>query len=290
MAEPNKSSTCSACGWTSQKQHHCSYTSSVKLFYGAGPRGVWSIGTDFVLKERPADPPSYEATNTKFLHAHTSIPIPGVSKYWVDKGGRQFIMADRVDGEDLQTAWSTLSQDAKLHIAEQTADFLQQLRNLHSGKMASIGDAPLYSGWLFLQGVATPHGPFASDDAFWQSLVRRLEKVPEKARDALRKQFPPCTPYTFTHGDLSNVNIMVKDGNLAAIVDWEGAGYFPAWWEYTAAGIGLGPEDKEWKELLSSKMQPFEDGRAFWKMFRLLSRYPDLDDHGKGLVEELLRQ
>jgi len=289
MAATNNTSACSACGWTSQKQRCCRYASSVRLFYGADARGVWSIGTDFVLKERPADPPTYEAANTQFLQAHTSIPIPKIAKDWVDKDGRQFLMVDRVEGENLQSAWPMLSQDAKIRIAGQTANFLQQLRSLQSGKMASLGEAPLYSGWLFLQGAGTPHGPFASDDALWQSLVRKLEKLPEKARDAFRKRLPPCAPYTFTHGDLTTVNIMIKDENLAAIVDWERAGYFPVWWEYTAAGIGLSDEDAEWKRLLASRMQPYEDGRAFWKNFLKLSRYPDLDDDGKAFLEELLQ-
>ncbi|KAH8714861.1 hypothetical protein GQ44DRAFT_730583 [Phaeosphaeriaceae sp. PMI808] len=96
-------------------------------------------------------------------------------------------------------------------------------------------------------------------------MVCKLEKLLKKARDAFRKRLPPCTPYIFTHDDLTTVNIIVKDGNLAAIVDWERARYFLAWWEYTAAGIRLSDEDVEWKELLASKMQPFENRRAFWK-------------------------
>jgi aminoglycoside phosphotransferase len=268
-------------------------TSSVKLFYGAGPRGVWSIGTDFVLKERPAAPPTFEVANTRFLQAHTSLPIPGIAKDWIDKNGRQFLMVERVEGQDLQAAWPTLSQEAKARIARQTAEALLPLRELKSSTMASLGDKPLYSGFLFLQGSETPHGPFASDDELWQSLARRLDKVPERARNAFRRRLPQCAPYTFTHGDLAIVNIMVKDGNLAAIVDWEGAGYFPVWWEYAAAGVGLGTEDVEWKGLLAGEMCKlrlgFGEGKAFWKDFYRLSRYPDLDDDGKGLVEELLR-
>ncbi|KAF2679209.1 hypothetical protein K458DRAFT_461325 [Lentithecium fluviatile CBS 122367] len=273
MANPNNPSPCPSCSWTPQKQHRCYYTSSIKSFYGASARGVWFIGTDIVLKERPADPPTYEVANKQFLQAHTSIPTPGIAKDW-----------------DLQAAWPTLSQIAKVRIAGQMANHLEQLRKLQAGKMASIGEAPLYSGWLFLQGAGTPHGSFTLEDELWQSLVGKLEKLPEKARDAFRKRLPPCAPYTFTHGDLTTVNFMVKDGNLAAIIDWEWAGYFPIWWEYTAAGIELGKEDAEWKELLASRIPPSEDGRAFWKGFYRLSRYPDLGDDGKELVEELLRE
>ena len=251
---------------------------------------MWPIGTDYVLKERPTDQPTYEVENTQLLHANTSIPIPRIAKDWVDKNGRQFIMVDRVEGDNLQDAWATLPQNARISIAEQTVDFLQQLRKLQSEKMASIGEALLYRGWLFLQGAETPHGPFATDDELWQSLVRKLEKLPEKAQDAFRKRISPYAPYISTHGDLTTMNIMVKDGNLTAIIDWEGAGYFPAWWKYAATGIGLGTEDVEWKKLLASKMQPFDDGRVFWKNFYRLSQYPDLDDDSKELLEELLQE
>ena len=58
------------------------------------------------------------------------------------------------------------------------------------------------------------------------------EAIPEAMRIRLRRHMPPATPYTFTHGDLTNANIMVENGFLTGIVDWETAGYFPVWWEY----------------------------------------------------------
>lgn len=83
---------------------------------------------------------------------------------------------------------------------------------------------------------------------------------------------------------------MVKDGNLASIVDWDRAGYYPVWWEYASAAIGYSKEDAEWKRLLRGKMQPFKDGEAFWNKFSNLSNYPNLDDHGKKILGELLRE
>ena len=67
-----------------------------------------------------------------------------------------------------------------------------------------------------------------------------LSNVPEEIRSQLRQRMPCAAPNTFTHGDLTNVNTMVDHGNLSGILDWESSGYFPVWWEFTAAGIGLG--------------------------------------------------
>jgi serine/threonine protein kinase len=39
----------------------------------------------------------------------------------------------------------------------------------------------------------------------------------------------------FTHGDLRPANIMVKDGRVVAIIDWEMAGWYPEHWEFVKA-------------------------------------------------------
>jgi hypothetical protein len=50
-------------------------------------------------------------------------------------------------------------------------------------------------------------------------MVKSSEKVLEKARQRLRQLVPSAAPYTFTQGDLTDVNIFVKDGNLSSILD-----------------------------------------------------------------------
>jgi serine/threonine protein kinase len=39
----------------------------------------------------------------------------------------------------------------------------------------------------------------------------------------------------FTHGDLRPDNIIVKDGRVTAILDWEMAGWYPDYWEFVKA-------------------------------------------------------
>lgn len=83
-------------------------------------------------------------------------------------------------------------------------------------------------------------------------MEKALEKVPEKARQRLQKRMPPAGPFTFTHGDLTNVNIIVKDGHLAGIIDWEVSGFYPVWWEFTCRNWfkrrRLGMEDSSAEE------------------------------------------
>lgn len=39
----------------------------------------------------------------------------------------------------------------------------------------------------------------------------------------------------FTHGNLSSLNILVSGDEVVGIIDWETAGWYPSYWEYTTA-------------------------------------------------------
>ncbi|KAE8151617.1 kinase-like domain-containing protein [Aspergillus avenaceus] len=276
---------CSACSWSPECQEGCRYESHVKLFYGMSDRGVWSLGSNLVLKERSSEDPNFEAISVRFLKEKTTIPVPTIVEDWEEDNGRYFSLMKRVPGVPLSDLWTVMTMDEKENIAKQTANCLMQLRELHSDKMQSLGGKPIFSSFLFPNGDHLPHGPCSSDDELWAGMELALEGVPEAVRQRFRKRMPPAAPYTFTHGDLTSVNIMVDDGNLAGIIDWEAAGYFPVWWEYTCAGIGLGQEDKEWKTLLQKYMPNFSDAREFWMDFRSLSYYPNLNKRGVALLK-----
>lgn len=83
MVDPSDNScTAIACSWTPARQDRCSYTSHVKLFYDAHDRGVWSIGSDTILKERPHGGPKIEVKILDHLATHTNIPVPKVLHHW----------------------------------------------------------------------------------------------------------------------------------------------------------------------------------------------------------------
>ena len=160
--------------------------------------------------------------------------------------------------------------------------------------MQSLDGGPIYSDFLFRNGYGTPHGPLSSDDELWGEMIKSLEKVPENARQRLCQRLwqriPTATPSTFTHVNLADVNIMVNDKNLVGILDWEASGYFPIWWEFACAGIGLGKHDQEWKSLLRKYMPDHSEARKFWLLFYALRKYPNLDEEGDKLLQALLKE
>ena len=129
-------------------------------------------------------------------------------------------------------------------------------------------------------------GPFASDDELWAGISLALDKLPEQVRSRLRQQMPTAAPYTFTHGDLTIVNIMIENGDLTGILDWEASGYFLVWWESTCAGIDLAQEDKEWKELLRKHLPDHTAAREYWLDVYALRIYPNLNERGLKYLKE----
>lgn len=79
---------------------------------------------------------------------------------------------------------------------------------------------------------------------------------------------------------------MVENGSLTGILDWEASGYFPVWWEFAFAGIGLGQEDKEWKDLLCKYMPEYTEARNFYLDFMALRDYPDVGERGLRFLKE----
>lgn len=194
---------------------------------------------------------------------------------------------EKVKGQTIQEAWPTMSLPEKEHIADQVAGCIQQLQQLHSPAMESLNGRPLYSGWLFLDGRDTPHGPLSSDLELQQSLAPALKELPNKVLTRFMTRLPASAPYSFTHGDLNCENIIVKDGNLLGIFDWEYAGYFPAWWEYAATSVGLSEDDGEWKALLRERFRDHIIGKNFCLDFYSLSMYPDLNERGHNILKDL---
>ncbi|KDB23753.1 hypothetical protein H109_04315 [Trichophyton interdigitale MR816] len=59
-------------------------------------------------------------------------------------------------------------------------------------------------------------------DPFWEEIRTRAAKSHDIPHEIV-----------FTHGDLNPRNILAENGKITGIVDWENAGWFPEYWEYT---------------------------------------------------------
>ncbi|RAH47809.1 kinase-like protein [Aspergillus brunneoviolaceus CBS 621.78] len=280
MLTPRSTVPCSACNFSPERQRCCDYESDVKIFYEASDRGVWALGSDLILKDRGPMLPTDESANLCFVKENTTIPVPTVITHRAGNNGHALTIITRIPGEPLNEAWPKLTDDEKENIAKQTAEYLLQLRALQSDRIEGLDGRPIYSDYLYTEDGRqyAPCPPLKSDDNVWNGMAARLNPdLPEAVRRRLRRYMPPTKPFTFTHNDLTHVNIMVQNGELAGIIDWERAGYFPVWWEYIGTILtGEGQDDLDWKSLLAQYMPDMEDAFEWFLDYHNLCK-PDLD-------------
>lgn len=94
-------------------------------------------------------------------------------------------------------------------------------------------------------------GPINAEADFNDHLVHKY--VSPETRNSIASAHSRQHHYFFTHADLHPSNILIDQGRLSAILDWECAGFFPEYWEYTKAMYGVWrekPMEKMWRRAL----------------------------------------
>ncbi len=197
---------------------------------------------DVVIKVRPLAHLG-EAQTMRYLAQHTSIPVPKVLWAFIHDDQTYTVMS-KVEGEMLCETWVSLAPQAKEKIFAQLRVIVADLRAIRrlppDVGIASITGGPIADGRLPGPSIK---GPFATVDDFHKALVNDFDF---RGEWTLSERYPALNElYNFyrqarydtvlTHGDLSSLNIMVSGDRITGIIDWQTAGWYPAYWEYTTA-------------------------------------------------------
>ncbi|GLA67827.1 hypothetical protein AtubIFM55763_000076 [Aspergillus tubingensis] len=165
------------------------------------------------------------------LHeAEKTVPVPKTFAYYsygpidrdVDDYGSlydNYIFMSYVEGQRLDKAWDTYNSVTKGRIAGQLKGYLDGLRQVeHRNYIGSVDRGPLRDSIL-------------GDLEYKDTTPKRHVKNVLVGMLASQKRHN----IVFTHGDFRHPNIMVDDGNVTGIVDWEFSGWFPEHWEFVKA-------------------------------------------------------
>ncbi|KAH3488412.1 hypothetical protein KXW06_006040, partial [Aspergillus fumigatus] len=149
-------------------------------------------------------------------------------------------------------------------LLSQLAEKIREMRDLQPPE--GMGVASVDGGSLFdcrVPGRSLRFGPFATTQDFHRHLRRGMEfdlRLDPEIQELIKQQ-SKTWPLVFTHGDLSSLNILVRGDDIVGIIDWETAGWYPSYWEYTSAHQ-VNPQNSFWVKEIDKFLQPMPEELA----------------------------
>lgn len=215
-----------------------------------------------------------ELDGHRFAMMNTDVPTPRIYRTRQWRGHLAIEMEFLPHCATLQECWHELSDKQKQQIVDQLSGYIEELRSLEpsaaqSSKVSATNGGPCRDVRV---GSAKPFGPFDDIAGFHRCLRGGVEQ--DAAQEIFGEKVVDIhnRPYDirFTHGDLGVQNILVRNGRIKAIIDWECSGWYPEYWEYTKAhyNSALLPE---FYELLRQRITRYDPElvaeRALWRSF-----------------------
>lgn len=198
-----------------------------------------------------------EVDAIEFVQRHTSIPLPSVIDFRHESDS--WFSMKLLPGSPLTDAWTGMSEGARKRTRQELHDFLYELRAIPPPKRVYIGSCTGGPAFDHRLNNGLPCGPFASESDFNDFLVAPVARCPRKELVAYyRQRLADNHEIVFTHADLCGDHILVEPatGQITGIIDWEMAGWWPAYWEYTKSLFG-NKYEPWWKTLVPEILHPY---------------------------------
>jgi aminoglycoside phosphotransferase len=211
-----------------------------------------------------------EAQTMIYVAENTSIPVPKVYFAFTHKGCT-YIFMERIQGEMAAKNWVWRSQASKSKVHENLKKMILELRNLstQSSHIANVTGGPLYDGRL--PGETERFGPFKNVQDLHDHLRNGIHDHGrnDEVNQLIDMHRQDWDGPSFTHGDLSSLNILLRGEDVVGILDWETAGWYPSYWEYTTA-CQVNPQNSFWRKEIEHFLEPMPEAL---EMERLRQKY-----------------
>ncbi|THV44440.1 hypothetical protein BGAL_0642g00030 [Botrytis galanthina] len=224
--------------------------------------GVQRLPFGMYLKYGPevyADRHAAEFNALKVVRSQTSIPVPIPIDFLVSPT-ESLLVTSRVEGESAGLAIDECSDEEMHQMSQDLRSYVAELHTIEQSKDSKYSITNASGGpCLDYRIDSEVVGPFHNEKQFSESL--QLGILPGLMHRTDHKMH-------FTHSDLNMRNILVKDGKISGIVDWENAGWYPEYWEYTKCHFGC-RLDKRWLKMIDATFEyryqeELEIERQYW--------------------------
>ncbi|KAF8588283.1 kinase-like protein [Ramaria rubella] len=204
-----------------------------------------------------------EGYATQYVGIHTNVPVPTVLDI-LEYNSEVMIALTRLPGEILGFAYRDMSNGWQLdYLSSQLRSFFNQRRSLPppSNSVCAFMDNPIHDVRISME--LRPHGPWTNVEEFHKFLVRQADlKIPDDERQVIQtiqtahsRKHRIC----FTHSDFHPENMLVDDnGTVTGILDWEGAGWMPEYWDYTRAHYIPYFRKGRWNQIMAAAIPGYD--------------------------------
>ena len=214
------------------------------------PGQIWQLPFGLILKW--SDGTRLEEVLTMKAARDAGIPVPRVICYGEHDDTPHApvsILMTRMPGSTLyEELWEWFGPDEKARVLQELKIYLHTIRrwrrpsegdnkatsicsiagtSIRSVRVPSHSIGPCEDGAEFNDLLLAParSGWVRISDPDYEDRLAKAERL-----HAVRHEV------VFTHGDISPHNILVlDDGSVSALLDWEAAGWYPEYWEFTTA-------------------------------------------------------
>ncbi|QUC16612.1 uncharacterized protein UV8b_00853 [Ustilaginoidea virens] len=178
--------------------------------------------------------------------SRAGIPAPSVHDVHTASNGESRIRMDYIEGQSLDKLWPDMCAAQRKDLARQLREIVEKMRSvvppphlIGACDGTEIRDTRLYF---------TYHSaPCRDEGGFNEFLLSSLHKqIPPLVREAFSSRLGTNHRIVLSHCDLTPRNILVQDGRITGLVDWEDSGWYPEYWEYVK--FFHRTADKDWKQ------------------------------------------
>ncbi|KAF8074761.1 kinase-like domain-containing protein [Lyophyllum atratum] len=244
-----------------------------------GP-GVTRILEDLVLKY-DCDSRVAEAENSEFVRKNTNIPVPKVLLVFCLKGFTGIVF-EFIKGTPLRDYWGEVGDEERSSIIATTASYISQLRSLEAPpRPGPVNPLAAWRGRWFTNYDLEPL-PSHAALVDWLNHKRAVcERFNKLGDSGTARPFTTDYDLVFTHGDIAPRNFVVDDNRVLWLIDWDTAGWYPAYMEYTT--IVTAQDDmhnpifgwEDWVKSITAAIDCYdEETQMLWSIWWALNTGP----------------
>lgn len=178
-----------------------------------------------------------EAQSLRLIEKYTHVPAPRAVDA-VQYSDSSFLLMTGIPGEIIGRRIATMTDEQLHSIAQDLKKYIAELRQIPNNTGSGFQICNALGGGILDWRIGESQRRelrFLDETQFNEYLIEDLP-LDEDARKLVSKSHGVKHDIVFTHGDLNLRNILVDgNGKISGIVDWECAGWYPEYWEYTKA-------------------------------------------------------